>query len=242
MLERLVIKSNGYVYVHHSSSGDISSIKFMGMTEKSYRKAKGSFNVLCYVKNSGCYNQACDEIKEDYEVGKTHGKSQMGISDNRSIEESLKCAKNFYQNVKGVSPILRDLESTLYFVDLKTGKGVRLRVEDIVSYVYCIEDEFEEKTISVKDNIEGTVVDFGRLLSESIISNDGEVSLRAELKRYRNTGRYCRFCISENSECSLISLFSGVVPSLISDMGVLEDLLKRDTDVVYVPNEHAYWF
>mgnify|MGYP004590015033 CR=1 FL=1 len=242
MLKRLAIESNGYVYAYHSSSGDIQSIKFMGMTEESYRKAKGSFNVLCYVKNNGCYTQACNEIKEDYEVGKTHGKSQMGISDNKSIEDSMKCAKNFYENVKGVSPTLKDLESALYFVDLKTGKGIKLKVEDIASYVYCIEDEFEEKTISIKDNIEGTVVDFGRLLSESIISNNEEISLRAELKRYRNTSRYCRFCISENSECSLTSLFSGVILSLISDMGVLKDLLKRDTDVVYVPNEHAYWF
>ena len=47
--------------------------------------------------------------------------------------------------------------------------------------------------------------------------------------------------ISENDEYSMIGLFSGVNVDGIPDIQVVEDILKKDTDIVYEPNELAYW-
>lgn len=47
--------------------------------------------------------------------------------------------------------------------------------------------------------------------------------------------------ISENDKYSMIGLFSGVYVDGIPDIQIVEDILKKDTDIAYEPNEIAYW-
>ena len=47
--------------------------------------------------------------------------------------------------------------------------------------------------------------------------------------------------ISENEKYSMIGLFSAVNVDWIPDIKIVEDILKKDTDIVYEPNENAYW-
>ena len=107
-----MIESNGYVYVYHSGLAD--SMKFMGMSEDSYKKAKSSYKVLCFVCIGNSYMDTEEIIREDYQSGEEeeHGLDYMNISDNKSIDKSLDCAKNFFENVVGT--FKKDVNNSFY--------------------------------------------------------------------------------------------------------------------------------
>lgn len=237
MLKELVIKSNGYVYVYHS--GLTNSIRFMGMTEESYKKAKSSYKVLCFVCIGDSYADTEEIIREDYKSGEDeeHGLDYMNISDNKSIDKSLDCAKNFFENVVDT---FKDVNNSFYFVDLDTGKGVKLHDSFVSGYPKT--ETTLGKDVCIADSIEGTVVDFSKLINDSV-EGRRKNSLVKNLCRnsYIWKSKYCRMIISENDKYSMIGLFSGVNVDGIPDIQVVEDILKKDTDIVYEPNEVAYW-
>lgn len=238
MLKRLVIKSNGYVYVYHSGFAD--SMRFMGMTEESYNKAKGSFKVLCFVCMGDSYMVTEKAIQEDYQAGKDYGLDYMNISDRKSINKSLDCAKNFFENIVGDCPIFKNTNSSFYFVDWTTGKGVRLYGSADLNYPKT-ETELG-KDLCIADSIEGTVIDFSKLINDTVEGKRKSMSIKNICRNsYIWASKYCRLLISENDRYSMIGLFSAVNVDWIPDIKVVEDILKKDTDIVYEPNEVAYW-
>ena len=238
MLKKLVIRSNGYVYVYHSGLTD--SMRFMGMTEESYKKAKGSYKVLCFVCIGDSYAETEEIIREDYQQGEDEerGLDYMNISDNKSIDKSLDCAKNFFENVKGT--FKKDVNNSFYFVDLDTCKGVKLH--DSIYSGYPKTETTCGKDVCIADSIEGTVVDFSKLINDSVEGRRKNLSVKNICKNsYIWKSKYCRMIISENDKYSMISLFSGVNVDGIPDIQVVEDILKKDADIIYEPNEIAYW-
>lgn len=239
MLERLVIKSNGYVYVHHS--GLASRMQFMGMTEESYKKAKGSYKVLCFVCIKDSYEDAEVIIREDYQSGKDYGLDLMNISDHKSIDKSLDCARNFFENVVVNCPIFKNTRNSYYFVDLDTGKGVRLYGNDDLD-CYPKTEVTLGRDMCIADCIEGTVIDFRRIINDFVGGKRKVIPVKNLCRNsYIWSSKYCRILISENGEYSMIGLFSAVNVDWIPDIKIVEDILKKDTDIVYEPNETAYW-
>lgn len=239
MLKNLVIESNGYVYVHHSGLAD--GMRFMGMSEDSYKKAKGSYKVLCFVCIGDSYMDTEETIREDYKSGKDLGLEYMNISDHKSIDKSLDCAKNFFENVVNNCPIFKNTNNSLYFVDLDTGKGVRL-YGSIGLNCYPKTETTLGRDMCIADSIEGTVVDFSKLINDSVEGRRKNSLVKNICRnRYIWRSKYCRMIISENDEYSMIGLFSGVNVDGIPDIQVVEDILKKDTDIAYEPNEIAYW-
>lgn len=237
MLKNLVIESNGYVYVYHSGVAD--RMHFMGMTEESYKKAKGSYKVLCFVSICNSYADTEEIIREDYQSGEDeeHGLDYMNISDNKSIDRSLDCAKNFFENVVDT---FKDVNNSFYFVDLDTGKGVKF-YDSIYSGYFKTETTLG-KDMCIADSIEGTIVDFSKLINDSVEGRRRNSLVKNICRNsYIWRSKYCRMIISENDEYSMIGLFSGVNVNRIPDIQVVEDILKKDTDFVYEPNEIAYW-
>lgn len=239
MLKNLEIRSNGYVYVYHS--GFAGSMRFMGMTEESYKNHKGTYKVLCFVCMGESYMMTEEAIREDYQSGKDHDLSYMNISDNKSIDKSLDCAKNFFENVVGACPIFMDTKSSLYFVDIDTGKGVRLYGSADLGYFPKTETTLG-RDVCIADSIEGTVVDFNRLISDSVEGRRKESLVKNLcMNSFIWKSKYCRLFISENDKYSMIGLFAGVNVDGIPDINIVKDILKKDTDIVYEPNEIAYW-
>lgn len=238
MLKKLVIESNGYVYVYHSGLAD--SMRFMGMSEDSYKKAKSSYKVLCFVCIGDSYEETEEIIREDYKSGEEeeHGLDYMNISDNKSIDKSLDCAKNFFENVVGT--FKKDVNNSFYFVDLDTGKGVKLH--DSIYSGYPKTETMLGKDVCIADSIEGTVVDFNKLINDSVEGRRKNLLVKNICRNsYIWRSKYCRMIISENDEYSMIGLFSGVNVDGIPDIQVVEEILKKDTDIAYEPNEIAYW-
>lgn len=77
---------------------------------------------------SKTYVKTKEEIEAEYEwAGEDKRKRRaMFISDNKDIEKSLDCAYNFYKNVSEKALAFINLETSRYFVDLDTGKGLKL--------------------------------------------------------------------------------------------------------------------
>ena len=238
MLKKLVIESNGYVYVYHS--GLVDRMQFMGMSEESYKKAKGSYKVLCFVCIGDSYVDTEKIIREDYQSGEEHGLDYMNISDHKSIDRSLDCAKNFFENVVNNCPIFKNTNNSLYFVDLDTGKGVKLHGS--IDSGYPKTETMLGKDVCIADSIEGTVVDFSKLINDSVEGKRKNSLVKNLCKNsYIWKSKYCRMIISENDEYSMIGLFSGVNVDGIPDIQVVEEILKKDTDIIYEPNKTAYW-
>lgn len=239
MLKRLVINSNGYVYVYHS--GFAGGTHFMGMTEESYKKAKGSYKVLCFVSLNDSYMDIEKTIREDYQSGKDYGLDYMNISDHKSIDKSLDCARNFFENVVDNCPIFKNTSNSFYFVDLDTGKGVRLYGSDDLNCYPKTEVTFG-RDMCIADSIEGTVIDFSKLINDSVEGKRKVIPVKNLCRNgYIWSSKYCRMLISENEKYSMIGLFSAVNVDWIPDIKIVEDILKKDTDIVYEPNENAYW-
>lgn len=238
MLKKLVIESNGYVYVYHS--GLVDRMQFMGMSEESYKKVKSSYNVLCFVCIGDSYVDTEKIIREDYQSGEEHGLDYMNISDHKSIDRSLDCAKNFFENVVGSCSIFKNTNNSFYFVDLDTGKGVKLHGS--IDLGYPKTETMLGKDVCIADSIEGTVVDFSKLINDSVEGRRKNSLVKNLCKNsYIWKSKYCRMIISENDEYSMIGLFSGVNVDGIPDIQVVEEILKKDTNIVYEPNEIAYW-
>lgn len=93
-LKRLVLHSKNYIYVYHSG-GSLDYMHFMGMTREAFEKAKGTYDVTCFVSTNGTYESTLEEVKEEFSLDK----KDRNISTKVTIEQSTQCAKEFYEEV-----------------------------------------------------------------------------------------------------------------------------------------------
>lgn len=235
MFKRLKFKSNGYVY--ECFLGNEKFLRFYGMSIEQFKKPKSK--VLCNcLDTSKTYADAKEEIEEEYKwaEGDKSKRRSMLISDNKDIEKSLDCAYNFYKNVSEKALAFINLEVSRYFVDLDTGKGLKLSIESKEDSKTG--DSAEDVLLDTVENDE--VIDFSKVLNTTISLN---WKFRDYCKnRYHSNNSTVLLYILENDKRSIFYTYAGIYGQSKTEVMKIKNYLNKvDSSVVYIPNKSSYF-
>lgn len=233
MLKRFILNSTNYLYVFHT--GDFTGMKFMGMTEEAYRKAKGTYKVWCFPSTRDTLESTIAEIEEDFYAGETYGKDCMNISKGVKKEDAIVCAREFYSEAMG-NDCIKDLKVQYYLVDKSRKNGVLYNNFNELSYY---KSEMVEIVPKLDTNV---VVDFSSLLEEDIDFGKKSTSFGKYISGcYNGDSRYCVIGIAENSNTTIVVLGVNIVPSMIADFDSLEELFLKESRYSFYFLENRYF-
>lgn len=234
MFKKIRFKSNGYVY--ECFLGNEKFLRFDGMSIEQFKKPKSKVLCSC-LDTSKTYVDAKEKIEEEYKwaEGDKSKRRVMFISDNKDIEKSLDCAYNFYKNVSEKALAFINLETSRYFVDLNTGKGLKLSMP---SREVSESDSSKDVLLDIIEN--GEVIDFNKLLNTTVYP-------KKKLRDYCKDQHYFNdetvlLYILENDKRSIFCQYAGIYgQSDLEVMKIKNYLNKVDSSVVYIPNRSSYF-
>lgn len=233
MLKRLLLKSKNYLYVFHT--GDFTGMKFMGMTEEAYSKAKGTFKVWCFPSTRDTLESTIAEIEEDFYAGETYGKDCMNISKGVKKEDAINCANEFYKEAINCDKI-KDLQVQYYLVDKASNKGILYEKFNKLTH-------YSSKMIEILPRLNtNVVVDLSLLLEEDMNFGKKSTSFGKYISRcYNGDSRYCVVGVAENSNTTIVDLQLNVTPSTVADFDSLEELFFKDYQYSFRFNKDCYF-